>query len=368
MREKVIVVGGGVIGLSVAFECARRDLDVVLLEKGRCGGQASGAAAGMLAPYSEISEDPDDFFRLCLASLKRFPQWQKDVKETSGIDFEYTNCGSLHTVFHEADRFELETRVSWQREFAIESRLLEGEELRRFEPALGDEVTAALYYPEESHLYSPDYVKSLEKACKRSGVYIWEHSGEINIESYDQEVVVQTQRGQFISGDRLVICSGAWSGRWEKEFGINIPVFPIRGQICAYNTPQAALNSIVFTSQGYFVQKENGSLVSGASEDIAGFDTSVTEKGIARLVNWGKKVIPQLDRKQPVHTWAGLRPATQDGFPLLGKLQKAPHVIFATGHYRNGILLSPITAMAVADLIEDKPSEVSLEAFRPDRF
>lgn len=368
MKEKVIVLGGGVIGLSIAFELSRRNYEVTVLEKTTCGGQASGAAAGMLAPFSEIGEDPDDFFTFCLDSLRMFDSWQKEVKKVSNVDFEYTNSGSLHAVYHDADILALKTRRAWQSEFGVEAEIVEGEALRKLEPHLSNEVVAALYYPEESHVYSPDYVKALEAACRKNGVGIYERLEATTILEWQDDIAVEAKDGRRFTGDCLIVCSGAWASELEEIFSIRIPVFPIRGQICAYKDVAHKLNHIIFTSQGYVVAKANGTIVNGASEDIAGFSTEVTKKGIERLTNWNKRILPFLEKETPFHTWAGLRPATQDGFPLIGKLEKAPHVIFATGHYRNGILLSPMTAVVVADLVDGRNDYEPLRSFQPERF
>lgn len=368
MREKVIIIGGGVIGLASAFECANRGYEVVVLEKGTCGGQASGAAAGMLAPFSEIGEDPDDFFRLCDESLKFYPEWQRKVKQRSGMEFEFKQSGSLHAVFHDADRLAFETTISWQNELGVQARLLDQNDLRKMEPKMTNEMSGAIYYPKESHLYSPDYVKALEAACRKIGVVIHEHTDVTDVIPREGGITIKAGMEQYLDGDALVVCAGAWAGQWEKTFGVSIPIVPIRGQICAYHLPKDTIRKIVFTSQGYFVQKADGSLVCGASEDVAGFDTSVTEEGISRLERWSKVVFPFLEKKHVAHRWAGLRPATQDGFPLLGRLSAAPNVIFAAGHYRNGILLSPITAKTVGDLLDGKKPVVPLEMFKPDRF
>ncbi|ARK29400.1 glycine oxidase ThiO [Halalkalibacter krulwichiae] len=368
MQERVLILGGGVIGLATAFELSKRNYNVTILEKTTCGGQASGAAAGMLAPFSEIGEDPDDFFQLCLDSLRMYKQWQAEVKEVSKVDFEFSESGSLHAVYHDADVLALETRQSWQREWGAEAELISGDRLWKMEPELSRNVKAAMYYPEESHVFAPDYVKALEAACRLNGVTVVEKLEHVDVVDWKETITVRAQSGQQFTGDRLVVCSGAWSGELEEIFGIRIPVYPIRGQICAYSTSIERIKHIVYTSQGYLVPKANGTLVNGASEDIAGFQTDVTEKGIARLTNWNKLVFPFLEKETPFHTWAGLRPATQDGFPLIGKLSEGSQVVFATGHYRNGILLSPITAVAVANLLDGKHEYQPLQSCIPERF
>lgn len=368
MREQIIVLGGGVIGLAAAFELAGRGHEVTVLEATRCGGQASGAAAGMLAPYSENGEGPDDFFHLCRSSLMLYPGWQQEVKEVSGRTFEYSETGSLYIAYHEADELALAERMTWQNDWGAGAAILSGEELREREPQIHPEAQSALYCPVESHLYAPDYVLALEEGCRRRGVRIIDQLGSLQVESWSNELSVTDAAGHRYEGDRLVICTGAWSGEYAEVFGLNLPVYPIRGQICAYEQPVRSVHHMVFSSQGYVVAKDNGTLVSGASEDIAGFDTTVTEKGINRLIQWNKRLFPYLEQIEPFHRWAGLRPATQDGFPLIGQLPGAENVIWATGHYRNGILLSPVTAKLVADLIERKVEPAMLAAFAPDRF
>lgn len=375
MKERVLVLGGGVIGLSCAYELGRRGYDVSVLEMNRCGGQASGAAAGMLAPYSENVEGPDEFFRLCLESLHLYPEWQTEIKRVSGLTFEYTHSGSLYAAYHQADLLALQGRLHWQRQYGSSGEIVQGAVLRRMEPYLSDKVQAALYTPEESHIYAPHYVMALEQACRVIGVHIYDGLGQVTLESWQSGngVSVRSEAGERFEGDRLLVCSGAWAGESAHTLGIRLPIYPIRGQICAYETNYAHMGvqpvrHMVFCSQGYLVAKDNSTLVCGASEDVAGFDTSVTDKGINRLLKWNKQLFPYLSEQAPFHRWAGLRPATQDGYPFIGPLRGAESIILAAGHYRNGILLSPVTAKLVADCISGTAKTEQWQAFAPDRF
>ncbi|MDQ0205607.1 glycine oxidase ThiO [Alkalicoccobacillus murimartini] len=368
MSERVIVLGGGVIGLATAFELRQRGMEVAVLEIKSFGGQASGAAAGMLAPYSEIGEDPDDFFRLCLKSLRLYPEWQAQVKEASEYEFEYTESGSLHCVYHEADLLSLSSRQGWQKEFGVEATILNQTAVKKMEPEISDEVIGAIHYPEESHVYAPDYVKALELACANSGVELYDHLEQVDLEEWESTVRLRSKDGRVFEADQLVISSGAWAKEYEDVFSLSFPIYPIRGQICAYQLVPERINHILYSSQGYLVAKADGTLVNGASEDIAGFETTVTEKGIHRLTNWNHHMLPFLKSLTPFHQWAGLRPATQDGSPLIGRLQQAKRVIFSAGHYRNGILLSAVTAKAVADIAVNQKPLISLDRFTPERF
>jgi glycine oxidase len=369
-NPKLTILGGGVIGLSIAFELRRRGHAVTVLEQGRCGGQASGAAAGMLAPYSENGEQADPFFLLCLQSLRLFADWQRAVKEASGEDFEYSESGSLYVIYHEADVLAMRSRKMWQDSYGARSELLDAGALRRLEPRIAPEAIGALHYPGEAHVYSPGYVKALETACRKTGVDIREGLGPVAVERWQDGIEVRAEAtGETFRSDRLIVANGAWAGLLASTFGVEIPVYPIRGQICAYETPDMPVRHMIFCSQGYVVGKRNGTLVCGASEDVAGFDTSVTRKGIARLTSWNGKLLPFLNDMRPFHEWAGLRPASQDGFPMIGPLPGTDSVWLAAGHYRNGILLSPVTARVVADGIEGRATPgLALDAFAPERF
>lgn len=371
MPQTVIILGGGIIGLSCAFEAARRGMLVTLIEPHGLGGQASGAAAGMLAPYSENTEQPDDFFHLCLSSLQSYPEWIKAVEDGSGMSAEWVQSGSVNVFMHEADVLPIQSRLDWQNRWGAEAQLIDAAQLRKLEPMIASSAVAGVFTPKESHVYAPKLVTSLEAACRKLGVRILEHAGQI------EDVLVHQSGGvsvraqalkSLVHSDRLVVCAGAWSGAYEKWFGLSIPIHPIRGQICSFGHDAAEVRHMVFSSQAYWVGKNNARLVCGASEDVSGFETSVTERGIGRLIRSSSRLFPFLEGRQTAHRWAGLRPATKDGQPLLGQIAGMPSVIMASGHYRNGILLSPITALLTADILEGKEVKPSISGFAPDRF
>ncbi|MFC5469058.1 glycine oxidase ThiO [Cohnella suwonensis] len=369
MPESVLIIGGGIIGLSCALESARRGFRVTVLEQDAFGGQASGAAAGMLAPFSENTEGPDPFFRLCLDSFYRYPDWVRQLEEQSGHKAELCSSGSLNVVFHEADLLPMQTRLAWQRNYGVPLEMLDESELHRLEPGLSRRAVGALYCPVESHVFAPKLVNAVEEACRRAGVRLIPHAGQLtNLEagSVSGVRVTMANAGSW-RGDRLVVSTGAWSGFLREWVPITVPVHPIRGQICCYDAALGDIRHMVFSSQAYWVRKKDGSVVCGASEDVAGFDRSVTERGIDRLTRWSGRVFPFLEGAPPLRSWAGLRPATLDGRPLIGCVPGYPEIIVAAGHYRNGILLSPVTAAMVGDLLEGKTDPAG-NAFGLDRF
>ncbi|WP_312855403.1 FAD-dependent oxidoreductase [Litoribacterium kuwaitense] len=257
--------------------------------------------------------------------------------------------------------------MEWQSSFGVEAEWWDHHLVQKKAPGLSNRITGAIYRPEEAHVYAPHYVQSLKIACERIGVQCFDHTFVQPVQDLEAGHV---KAGDHVyEADQLIICSGAWAKEWEEALAIDIPIMPIRGQICAYQEPPYSLPYIVFSSQGYLVQKETGVVVAGATEDIAGFQTSVTEQGIQRLQRWAPKLKPSLQDVKPFHQWAGLRPATRDGYPLIGRVTKNPAVLLACGHYRNGILLSPVTAKLVADLLEEKSGvKERLQSFDPTRF
>lgn len=370
----MVVLGGGIIGLSCALEASLRGFQVTLIEPGKLGGQASGAAAGMLAPYSENTEQPDAFFELSLASLRRYPEWIRLVEELSGRHTEWVRSGSLGVCYHEADIQPMTSRLEWQNAWGARAELLDNKALQGLEPALTDQAVCAVYYPEESHVHAPLLVSAVEEACRRQGVQLVAQAGEAAVLDTHSEsgAAVQTASAGRYSADRLMVCAGAWSGAYERWLGIPVPIHPIRGQICSYDVPYGEVGHMIMTSQAYWVGKQNNQLVCGASEDVAGFDATVTERGIGRLIRSTQRALPFLAGREPTVRWAGLRPATPDGLPLLGVVPDKPEVIVAAGHYRNGILLCPITAAVTGALLQGKLTDdlaaLRIEACAPHRF
>ncbi|MFD2117133.1 glycine oxidase ThiO [Paenibacillus yanchengensis] len=369
-KESVVIIGGGIIGLACAYEAAKRNYQVTIIERVNFGGQASGAAAGMLAPYSELTEQPDEFFQLCTSSLHMYAAWVDEIEREAGQSVEYRKTGSLYVCQHEADIQPLMTRSLWQNQYGAAAELLTGAELQHLEAGLTDGVVAGIYTAKEGHVHAPRLVDALMHCCHKIGVTMLDHVGDIvDINIGEQGVQVTSLRGDTVSADRLIVSAGAWSGQLEKWLSIRLPIHPIRGQICAYNNEAVPLHHVIFSSQAYWVTKNDGRLICGASEDVAGFTVEVTERGINRLIRSSERWIPALRQQNIISKWAGLRPATRDGFPFIGKVDAAGQVIMAAGHYRNGILLSPITAKLVADCLDHKPDVMEqLSTFHPLRF
>ncbi|MFD2330031.1 glycine oxidase ThiO [Cohnella sp. GCM10020058] len=373
MSRTVLVLGGGIVGLSCAYEALKQGWRAIVADRGEIGGQASGAAAGMLAPYYENGDGPDAFFRLCLDSFARYPNWTAEIEEAAGMCAGLVRSGSLHVAHREADRLPLLGRLAWQSGLCAGMDWLDAPALSRLEPSLPGGLAGALYCPAEAHVQAPLLVKALAEACARLGAQLLPLAGALTVASRGASggLSVRFEEYGTIGADALCCCLGAWSGTLADWLGLRIPVHPIRGQICAYDPAPFSLRHIVFGSRAYWVGKPDGSLVCGASEDEAGFDRTVTAGGIGRLVRAGGRMFPALAGAAPARSWAGLRPATLDGWPLIGPVPGRSGIYMAAGHYRNGILLSPATAAAFGNWLEAGGAgadDAASRAFRPERF
>lgn len=348
----VVVVGGGIIGCSVAWHLARAGARVAVVERGRVGGQASGAAAGMLAPISE-AEGPGAFLELGLRSLAMFPAVAEELREETGIDVEYVRSGLLRVALDEAEAEALARRVAWQREAGLAVRWLDAAEARAVEPAAG-EVAAAAWYAEEHHVFSPRLVQAFAMAAARRGVRFLEGTEVAGfLTEGDRVTGVRLAGGgvESLAAGHVVVAAGAWTGLCGRWLAAALPVAPVRGQIIALQQLPPALKGIVFSDRGYAVAKVDGTVVVGATEDRAGFDNRVTAAGVAYLSALAPRLGAGLEAAFFRHAWAGLRPWSADGLPLVGPVPGWRGVTVASGHYRNGILLSPVTGRMVADAL-----------------
>ncbi|MFN8533576.1 MAG: glycine oxidase ThiO [Dehalococcoidia bacterium] len=353
---EVAIVGGGIIGLAIAWELAGRGKRVIVLEQGRVGGQASGAAAGLLAPATEQLE-PAGFLGLGIASLRAYPTFCAEIQEGSGIDPELELSGVLRVAFDEPSAEQLNKLVGAG---GLRSSLLTAADARQLEPGLGPDVVAGLLIHDEGHVHSPRLVEALGRAARRRGVVIREGTPVVGIvgrngmtvESFDGTLTAET----------VIVAAGAWTGLFPEMRGA---VFPVRGQIAAVKPGHTTIQRPVFAPGAYLVPKRDGSIAVGATEDQAGFADAPTLRGVRTILAGGERLAPALGDAAFVRAWAGLRPATPDLLPILGAL--APGLVVASGHYRNGILLAPITARHIADLVLGLPSTADLAPFVPGR-
>ncbi|NDI34896.1 glycine oxidase ThiO [Chengkuizengella sediminis] len=363
----VIVVGGGVIGSSVAYSLAKRGLKVVILEKERLASQASQAAAGMLAAQAEMTE-AGPLFELSRKSRNMFPKLADELKDQSGIDIALTNKGMFKIAVTEEQVNEYKQMISFQRKAGEQVEWFTRDELREKEPALSKAVLGGLYLPNDGHVLAPELSLAFAKSAAKLGVMIQEYTEVFSFILENGRVKgVKTDQGALQS-ENVIVTTGAWSHRLLRETGIESSDYPVKGECFSVVFQKPILESTIFSHGCYLVPKKGGRLIVGATMKENTFDRKVTVDGISTLLGKAKRLLPDIVHAEWEKTWAGIRPQTADSVPYLSEHPEWQGLFIATGHYRNGILLSPITGEIIADLVEKKPyDDVDLTPFRIQR-
>lgn len=375
----IIVVGGGVVGLAIAREARRRGADVVLIERGlRTGAEASHAAAGMLAPQVEANNF-DAFFALACASRDAYPNFARELREETGVDIELERTGTLYLAFTEEDEEECARRFSWQARAGLQVERLTAKEARSLEPQLSPRVRCALRFPLDGQVENRRLAEALAQACKANGVAVFEQTEAVSLRVESGRVRgVETSRGRIEAGTAVVVAGGAWSSLVRLRVsaagdGSDAPVpviEPVRGQMLCF-APRSApplVRHVVYSPRGYLVPRRDGRLLAGTTTERAGFDKSVTDEGREAITAQAREIAPAVAELTVSEAWAGLRPRGADDWPLLGASSEAANLFYATGHYRNGILLAPLTGALVAEMILTGVVPDLLQPFAPARF
>ena len=381
-RADAVVLGGGVVGLAVARELARGGAEVVLIERGAAGAESSWAAAGMLAPQVE-ADCADEFFRLAAASRDAYPAFARALEEESGVSIELDRTGTLYLAFTAEDEEECERRFQWQARAGLEVERLTAREVRALEPQVSARVRSALRFPLDGQVENRRLVTALLKACARAGVRVLTQTEAFAIKvETGGATVVETSRGAIRASSVVVAC-GAWSSSLRLEVsparggGVQAAatarprIEPVRGQmLCFAPGPQSPLvRHVVYSPRGYLVPRRDGRLLAGTTTERVGFDKSLTDDGRAAIEAHAQEIAPASSALVVSDAWAGLRPRGADDWPVLGALADVPNLFYATGHYRNGILLAPLTgALVAAMILRDGATHPLLEAFTPERF
>ncbi len=361
----VIVVGGGAIGCALAYYLSRAGARVTIVEAAHPGAGASSAAAGMLAPLAEAHEG-GPALDLGLESLRLFPELVAELEGSTGIRPDFDRCGILRI----ATTLEGATALQGARGHSPQAlQFLEAADLRRLEPALTPQALCGTLSIQEAQVSAPRFTQALAAAASQRGAVLQSGEPVVGLLRQGERVLgVVTRQGE-LRAPQVVVAAGAWTGTLLGQLlGQPLPVFPRKGQALAVGASRAPLHHIVFAEGGYLTPKADGSLLVGATDEDAGFDTENTVEGVRGLLGFAHLTVPALAHAPIRQMWAGLRPGSGDGLPILGPVQGALGLWVASGHYRNGILLAPITGKLMAEwLLEGRPS-VSLEPFAPSRF
>ena len=364
----VAIVGAGIIGGSIAFELARNRLRVLLLDRQQPGQEASWAAAGMLSPPPD-SPDSIPLVPLGKASLELYPDFIAAIEEVSGRKINYRREGTLEVFFGEKAERELSTLIALHHGLGLPTEPLRVEEARRLEPALSREARAVALLPYEGSVDPRELTGAVLEAAARQGVEIRAGAGVTALLRDAGRCVGVVAGGEKFAAGTVVLAAGCYSGGIERASAY-APTRPVRGQMVALRSAAPPLRRVLRSTRGYIVPRDDArpqKLVAGSTLENAGFEKRLTPAGLAYILNTVLELAPELANAEVVETWSGLRPGTPDHLPVLGPTH-IEGLVIATGHYRNGILLAPITAKLIREWLTERRTSIPWENFSPLRF
>ena len=348
----VVIIGGGVIGLTIARALALRGVrEVLVLERAEPGREASFAAAGMLLPQVEADAE-DDFFKLACESRDLYPSFAAALRDETGIDVELDSTGTLYLALTEHDQEEIEKRYEWQARAGLSVELLDAAEARELEPCISESAVAALRFPKDIQVENRRLLAALIESVKKLGVSIVTQTTVESLLIEGNRVTgVQTNRGN-VSCSVAVVAAGSWTSFIKAPSACSIPrIEPVRGQIVCLEAKPQLTRHVICSPRGYIVPRRDGRLLTGSTSEHAGFEKYVTAGGISTILQNALEISSSVANLPVVDMWAGLRPCAADGLPVMGRCGEIDGLFCATGHYRNGILLAPLTGELVSKAI-----------------
>lgn len=363
----VVVVGGGIIGCAIGRQLALDGMRTLVLERERPVEQASWAAAGMLSPLAE-SQGADAFLSLLLQSRDLYPALVEALRGETGVDVGYRGDGTLLLALTEADEEVLERRFRWQQASGLQVERLTREEVLELEPAVSRSVRGALRFAGDHQVDNRLLSRALWTAAEAAGASFRLGAEATRVlGSADGVRGVELKGGERIAAGTVVLAAGSWSGGIEGLPG-RLPVEPVHGQLLALERTPPLFRHVVDSPRGYLVPRADGRMLVGATTERVGFRKAVTPTGVTALLGAALEIAPSLADAPILELWSGLRPDTPDHRPILGRDPRMPGLVYATGHYRNGILLTPVTALAVSGLVARGRSPYDVSAFSIERF
>ncbi|MBV2153598.1 glycine oxidase ThiO [Kitasatospora sp. SUK 42] len=372
----VLVIGGGVIGLAVAWRAAQRGVRNVVVVDPAHGGGAAGVAAGMLAPVTELQYGEEPLLRLGMASNQRYESFAAELTEASGgRDTGYRRCGTIAVALDSDDREELRELHAFHQRLGLDSSWLTGREARRLEPMLAPGVRGGLHVADDHQVDPRRLLAALVAACERANVLLHRAEAVELLVDGGRAVGARLSTRETVTAEQVVLAAGPHSHRLPGlPDGVLPAIRPVKGQVLRLHVPDAYrpflsrnVRAVVRGRHLYLVPRENGELVVGATTEEQGYDTTVTAGGVYELLRDAHELVPGITELPLAETAAGLRPGSPDNAPLLGPTA-LPGLVAATGHYRNGVLLTPVTADLVSEYLATGELPDLAQPFTPIRF
>jgi glycine oxidase len=370
-RPNVAVIGAGVIGLSIAWRLAARGVSVTVFDRGAAGAGASHAAAGMLAACAEAEPGEEALVALGREAQARWPAFAAELLKASGIDVELRQEGTLVVALTVDDQARLHHQLAFQHQLGLPLQWISAAETRRREPHLAGKLAGAVFAPEDHQVDNRKLAAALRVAAEAAGARIIEHRPVTAISSSAGRVDgIALADGSKVAADVVVLAAGSWSRAIEGlPAELRPPVRPIKGQMLALRMDTAAplINHVIWAPGAYLVPRRDGRLLVGATVEERGYDTALTAGGVLTLLEAAWRAVPAVEELPIDEMWVGHRPGSRDDAPILGE-GPLKGLVYATGHHRNGILLTPITADAIARLVLDGVAEPAIRPFGIERF
>jgi glycine oxidase len=365
-RTDVLVLGGGIIGLSIAYELAKEAVDTLLLDTRSLGSGASGLPVGLVKlQFDTYRGEP--FLSLGRASHNMFPALRSELKDQTGLDFKLEQCGLLQLALFENEVARLQREVKEQERLGLLAEWLDHDVLTRDLPGLTPDQFGGILFKEVSQLDSIVFLEAMATAARSRGTRIRENSGPMTVLRNRSRVLGVKLKDEEVTADKVVIAAGAWSAQIVEELGLTLRMTPMRGQLLIFGTGRPIIPYPIMTTHGYVIPKD-GYALAGTTDEPVGFDEGTTEEGKMTLRRKAGRLLPSLVESPILGMRAGLRPVTPDELPCLGLVPPYENVFLATGHYIYGILLAPITAKIMAALVKDRPVPLDVSPFSPKRF
>ena len=369
--KKIIVIGAGIIGLSISYYLKKHDFDIAVIEKSRAGLEASYAAAGMLAAQSEF-DFYEDFMNFCVKSRDMYESYCSEIEKASGINAEYQKSGMLRPALDEEQAKHLKNNYKWQKKKGFEIEVLSGEEIRKIEPSLSKNITSGLYSKNDGQVNNRKLMDALITANKKINNRIIEDTEVKGYVIKDNKVNgIKTKNNETFNADIVINAAGSWSSLISKDLIPNFNVKPILGQMVSLQSDKPLLNKVIFASilgkGGYIVPRRNNEIILGSTMEDIGFEKKITDEGISSILKRCYEIVPELKKLKLKEKWSGFRPFASDNMPIIGKTN-IENLILATAHGRNGILLAPITAKAVEELVVNDRIMPEIKDFGVERF
>ena len=364
----VVIIGGGIIGSLTGWRLAQQGARVTILDKGRLGDEASWAGAGILCPIHPWLY-PDRFSELVNESLAMFPALQQDLRERAGMDVQWRRSGLLIPEFPWDEHHHRDAALRWSARFNWQVESLSAQAVRAREPALAGDVRGGLLWPEVAQVRNPRLLQAVRKVLRQYDITIVEQAEVVALDVQRQQVCgAVTANGRCFAADMVLLAAGSWSGVLAGQMGLRLPVEPVKGQIVLLNGEPGRLRHIIKHDAAYFVPRQDGRVLVGASMERVGFAPGTTDDVVQSLLQAMQRIAPGLQSCDIERTWMGFRPGSPDGLPYLGPVAALPGLWVASGHYRNGVALAPVTAHLMSRWMLGQPPAEDMRPFSVERL